>query len=305
MGHAAVDEKNIAELCIDAEKCIGCGLCTKVCPNDLLLKNEKNQICHREITQFGWSGCWRCQHCMAVCPVGAISVLGKKPEEAPALADVNASAQTVEALVSGRRSHRRYLKKNVEKEVIERILKVLQNAPNGGNKCQVEYTLIDDVEQMDRLRQIVTERMEALARKGIYANGFDEASYRDLKRVQRSVRPDMVFCGVPHLLIPHAPVGSGCWQQDTDIACGYFELLCNAHGLGTVMMSYCVDVLNLMPDIRAMLEIPKNHYYSIAVGFGYPEIRYARGTDKAEQLKLHIPHFPADERRDGEDAARY
>lgn len=25
--------------------------------------------------------CWRCQHCLAVCPQGAISIFGKKPED--------------------------------------------------------------------------------------------------------------------------------------------------------------------------------------------------------------------------------
>ncbi|WP_443027915.1 hypothetical protein [Stomatobaculum longum] len=23
--------------------------------------------------RFGWRGCWKCQHCLAVCPHGAVS----------------------------------------------------------------------------------------------------------------------------------------------------------------------------------------------------------------------------------------
>ena len=83
----------------------------------------------------------------------------------------------------------------------------------------------------------------------------------------------------------------GCWQQDTDIACAYFELLCSAHGLGAVMMSYLVDVLKLMPDLRNMLEIPENHYFGVMVGFGFPEISYTRGVQKKDELKVHRLRF--------------
>ena len=36
----------------------------------------------------------------------------------------------------------------------------LANAPNGGNKQQVEYTLIDDAKQMDHFRGIAYKGME-------------------------------------------------------------------------------------------------------------------------------------------------
>lgn len=282
---------NIANLKIDDEKCIGCGLCTKVCPNSLLFLNFQKKATHKMIGEFGWDGCWKCQHCMAVCPKGAISILNKKPENSLPCPDVKTTSQVMDSLVVNRRSHRRYIKKNVDKSLIMQMLSILQNAPNGGNKEQVEYTLINDVKQMDYIRNLAYERMEELAQKGIYAEGFDEKSYNQLKEAEKSVRPDMLFCGAPHLLIPHAPIGKGCWKQDTDIACAYFELLCSAHGLGAIMMSYCIDVLNLMPDIKQLLNIPDTHYISMAVGFGYPEIKYARGVQKDDDLKLNIARF--------------
>lgn len=282
---------NIANLEIDSKKCIGCGLCTKVCPNNLLFLNSHKKASHLPISEFGWNGCWKCQHCLAVCPKGAVSVLKKNPEDSLLPFDVEITAKVMDSLVVNRRSHRRYIRKNVEPSLIEHILGILQNAPNGGNKEQVEYTLINDVDQMDYIRNLAYKRMEELAEKGIYAEGFDEKSYNDLKRAESSVRPDMLFCGVPHLLIPHAPIGKGCWKQDTDIACTYFELLCNAHGLGTVLMSYCMDVLNLMLDIKELLNIPDTHYIGMAIGFGYPEIKYARGVQKESELKVDIKKF--------------
>lgn len=46
-------------------------------------------------------------------------------------------------------------------------------------------------------------------------------------------------------------------------------------------MSYSAEVLNeLAPAARMMLNIPEDHYMGLIVGFGYPEICYARGVQK-------------------------
>lgn len=164
--------------------------------------------------------------------------------------------------------------------MIEEMLQSLANAPNGGNKQQVEFTLIDDHVQMNWFRQRVYARMEELASKGIYPEVFGKDAYEDMKRWEKTVRPDMLFCGAPHLLIPHAPLGQGESVQDVVIAGTYFELLCASRGLGAVMMTFLLSVLKLMPDISAMLRIPEDHYVGMMVGFGWPKIRYARGTQR-------------------------
>lgn len=118
------------------------------------------------------------------------------------------------------------------------MLDLLANAPNGGNKQQVAFTLIDDKKQMEHFRQIVCLRMEELAQNGIYPKGFDKASYEDMKHWEETVRPDMLFCSAPHILIPHAPLGNGTPVPDTIIAGTYFEMLCASRGLGAVMMTF-------------------------------------------------------------------
>jgi Fe-S-cluster-containing hydrogenase component 2 len=56
--------------------------------------------------------CWRCQHCLAVCPQGAISIFGKKPEDSlpPAPKEMG---EYMEQLIVNRRSCRRFLDQNV------------------------------------------------------------------------------------------------------------------------------------------------------------------------------------------------
>ena len=145
---------------------------------------------------------------------------------------------------------------------------------------------------MKRLRSMAFREMETLAGQGIYPEGFDRASYEDMKRWRQTVRPDMLFCGAPHLLIPHAPLGKGEPVQDVLVAGTYFELLCASRGLGAVMLTFPLAALKRMPRIMAMLEIPEDHYTGMFIGFGYPEISYKRGVQKTvDPGRIHRPAF--------------
>lgn len=263
-----------------SDACVGCGRCVNVCPGGVLSLGEDRRPRIADFEEFGWNGCWKCEHCLAVCPVGAVSVLGKEPEGSTPVPDPAEAAPLMDALVAGRRSCRRYRHENVPRETVDEMVDLLANAPNGGNKQQVEFTLVDDVGQTDRLRALVRERMEQLAERGVYPKGFGREAYEDMRRWERTVRPDMFFCGAPHLLIPHAPLGRGEPVQDVIIAGTYFELLCASRGLGAVMMTFPLAMLDLMPDVRALPGIPEDHYVGMIVGFGHPEIRYARGTQR-------------------------
>jgi nitroreductase len=185
-------------------------------------------------------------------------------------------------------SCRRYLHKNVPADIIDDMLSRLACCPNGGNKQLVEYTLIDDVEEMDFLRSLVGEKMDALAERGIFPEGFDRASYEDMKHWEETVRPDMFFCGAPHLLIPHGPADAGEVKTDVNVAGTYFELLCASRGLGAVMMTFPAGVMALMPEVKNLLKIPENHAVGMMIGFGYPEIPYARGMQRrTERSRIH------------------
>lgn len=265
-----------------ADSCIGCGKCVLVCPGGVLSLGEDHKPRIKDFSEFGWigHGCWRCKHCLAVCPQGAIRILGHKPEDSLPPVSPDSAAPFMDALIAGRHSHRRYLDRNVEKNIIDDMVARLGNAPNGSNKQQVEFTLIDDKEQMKIFRSAAYNRMTELAEQGVYPEGFEGIYYEDMKNWEKTVRPDMLLCGVPHALIPHAPIGSGEYRADVLVAGTYFELLCASRGLCSVMLTFPLNALKQMPEIKSMLEIPEDHYIGMIIGFGYPEIEYARGTQR-------------------------
>lgn len=275
---------------VDPSKCIGCGNCVNVC-SGMVLELKDGAPVMKPFERFGWRGCWRCQHCLAVCPQGAISIFGKKPEDSlpPPPPEMG---EYMERLVVNRRSCRRFLDKNVEPKVITDILHAMAAAPTGGNAQGVEYTVIDDKERVHEIWKAAYAKMDADAKRHIYTHSFSDFYYGKMKESEKTVRKgDLLFCGAPHLFIAHERC-AGKWAEDSKVNCNiataYFDLLCNAHGLGTTIMSYSAEVLNeLAPEARAMLNIPKDHYTGLIVGFGYPEIVYARGVQKDRSRKLH------------------
>lgn len=276
---------------VDQSKCIKCGRCVNTCSGMVISFGTDGYPHMKEFERFGWRGCWRCQHCLAVCPEGAISIFGKRPEDSMPLPPAEMGSY-MEQLVTSRRSCRRFLDKNVDPMIITRILSAMAAAPTGGNAQSVEYTVIDDKDRVQTIREVAYAVMEAKARQHIYTHSFSEFYYSKMKESEKTVRKgDLLFCGAPHLFIAHERC-VGKWAEDSKANCGiataYFELLCNAHGLGTTIMSYSAEVLNeLAAQAREMLNIPKDHYTGMIVGFGYPEIPYARGVQKDRSAKTH------------------
>lgn len=60
--------ENVSTLALDSEKCVGCGICTLVCPHGVLtLEGSKAHI-------VDLNGCMECGACAGNCPVDALSL---------------------------------------------------------------------------------------------------------------------------------------------------------------------------------------------------------------------------------------
>ncbi|MBS4031959.1 MAG: 4Fe-4S binding protein [Clostridiales bacterium] len=60
--------KDVTTLTLHPEKCIGCELCTQVCPHLVFtMENKKARIANKE-------ACMECGACATNCPAAAISV---------------------------------------------------------------------------------------------------------------------------------------------------------------------------------------------------------------------------------------
>lgn len=286
--------EDISQQCefqVDKSKCIHCGFCEKVCNGAVIAYDEDRFPYMKPFERFGGAGCWKCQHCLAVCPVGAISIFGKHPEECTGKPDPKLGEEEVK-LVNYRRSCRRYKDKDVDPKIVDQILSAMENVPNGGNFMNIEYTVVDDKELARQIRDTAFQEMEDAASRGVYASTINQQYYEQMKERAKVVRKgDLLFSGAPHFFIAHADANNpfaGEIKNNCVIADAYFEILADSFGLGTLIMSYAPTVLNeIAPKARKMLRIPDSHCIPLVVGFGYPEIKYARGVCKDRGDKTH------------------
>lgn len=278
---------NLTNFKVDEAKCIGCGLCKRVCPSMLIDLDEDRKVQIKEVERLDWYGCWGCQHCMTVCPAGAISIFGKDPQDSLPMAEAGADT-VLDSLVAGRRSCRHYKDENVDRDMLADMLKILECTPTAGNKQKIEYTIIDDKEGMKKFREILGRETKKMTAQGIYPFSWDEESFGIMEdRGPQAMNGDIFFCSAPHLFIPHMPKQFGSAPTDIGLTLAYFELLCASRGLGAVYLGFPLNIIKMLPEVKALLQIPEDHYFGVALGFGYPEFTYARGAQKEGKARIH------------------
>jgi nitroreductase/NAD-dependent dihydropyrimidine dehydrogenase PreA subunit len=256
---------------VDAELCAACGLCADDCPTKIINMETGQPAIAPEREE----NCLRCQHCMAVCPSGAISIMGVRPEQMQPVPERFPDLPALETLIRGRRSVRHYKDENVDPVVLAHLLEVAWQAPTGKNDRQVQLTVVDDREKMAALRAKVMRGIGSLAEKNAMPEKL--AFFANFARKWEEHGTDIIFRGAPHLLIATAPASCATPTADCLIALSTFDLFAQAHGLGTAWVGYgnwAIDVL--VPEVKQELGIPADHVFGYCMIFGMPAVQYAR-----------------------------
>ncbi len=260
---------------IDKEKCTQCGLCAKDC------------VAHIIDLDSGWpriqkekaAACLKCQHCLAICPTGAVSILGKRASQSTLLVKgAFPDPEKLEILIKGRRSVRQYKDENLEPELLQRLLDVACQAPTGGNARQVQLSVIDNKQMMDKFRQHTYAVVEKLANEGKLPE--KRKMFANFVFLWQKKNIDVLFRGAPHLLIASAPRNISSPVPDCVIALSYFELFAQSLGVGTVwdgLARYAID--ELLPGARKQLGIPEHHLVGAVMAFGQSAVEYQRTVE--------------------------
>ena len=272
--------KTVLKFSIDEARCIQCGACAEDCPVTIIdLEQQYPQIPrHKE------SYCLRCQHCLAVCPTGALSILGIDPDQLPLLQAP--APDMVENLLRGRRSVRHYLPGAVASEVLERLLEVTAHAPTGKNVRQMRLTVIDDLQVMQTLRE---ETMAGI-RQAVLENSLPPGLEFYAKFASKYEQgTDIIYRGAPHMLIASAPGSCATPGADPYIALSYFEIMAQALGLGTLWCGFAaLAITAVVPQLRTRLGIPQDHQSLYAMLFGYPAVQYARVVQRSTDMVCRV-----------------
>jgi nitroreductase len=226
----------------------------------------------------------KCQHCLAICPTGAISILGFKPEDSIPLNEKSLpSKEQMKTFVRARRSVRQFVQEDVSSALIDELLLDTANAPSGCNDRELTFTVIDGVNAMQELRRRVISSIEQKREANIEIPSFLLDGVQNYKK--HGI--DIFFRNAPHLLIVSAGKKARCGQEDALIALSYFELLAQSAGLGTTWCGMLKFILNIVPELAGAIGLNKETAYCYAMMFGKPSVKYARTVQQDKTAAIN------------------
>jgi nitroreductase len=214
--------------------------------------------------------CMKCQHCMAVCPAGALSFNGKNPADSEKV-----GYKDLLSLIKSRKSIRQYKEDEISEETFEQLKEMLPYIPTGCNSHALHFSIVEKREVMDFIREKTRKAlvkalsfkiMSPLAKKfAYYKNALEKGE-------------DVVYRKAPHMVVVSSPISAPCAPVDPIIALSYLELYAQHLGLGTCWCGYAAMCIKFMPELCDILEIPAGYTPVYAMLLGIPAVNYQRTT---------------------------
>ena len=238
---------------INEEKCIGCSLCIKDCPNSYLyLENKK--------AHTNGTGCMECGHCYAICPQNAIRIESYDCEDEAVVPMTEIDSGTLLAAMKSRRSIRHFTAQTVEEEKLQKILEAGRYSPTGANAQNVSYTILGSKQRQ------AEEICVKLFRKG---QKLGSAFVGFLKRVE--ITDDFFFKGAPLVIVV-----SSKNKVNASLASAYMEIMAENLGLGVLYSGFFAVCAKLSGKLRKRICLPKGHKVVSCLIIGYPAVEYKR-----------------------------
>lgn len=259
-------------LTVDTEKCKRDGICSKVCPAGIIELKDKEAF--PTLIDGGDKLCINCGHCVAVCPHAAMAHLTMKPEECPPIrSDWLLGPHQVEHFLRSRRSIRTYQKKQVDKEVLASLINIARFAPSGHNRQPVQWLVIYESDQVQRLAGVVIDWMRQLI-----AEDSPLVTALNLPRVVAVWEggQDIICRDAPHVVVAHAHQEDRAAPTACTIALTYLELAAMSFDLGACWAGFFNAAATFWPPLQAELGLPEGHISFGAMMVGYPKFEYQR-----------------------------
>lgn len=247
------------QVMVDKDKCIGCGLCSKVCvAHNLVIHDKKANVVLED--------CVMCGQCSAVCPKKAISLVGCGSGQMEKTGDTRLNPDDILNTIRFRRSVRSFKDTEIPRKVMEQILEAGRLTHTAKNMQDVSYVVLtagkDRVEKMAvsifRAIKPVANLFSPMARNNQISEGF-------------------FFFNAPAVIVILAKD-----KTNGILAAQNMEFIAEANGLGVLYSGFFTMAANVSRKIRKELCVPKGKKVAMTLVLGYPNVNFLRSTPHKE-----------------------
>lgn len=266
---------------VDKDLCIGCSLCVKDCiVNDIDLVDGKAQI--KNVS------CFKCGHCIAICPKNAVSTDDYNMDE---VLNYDKDSFTINEdnllnFIKFRRSVRHFKKQDVEIEKINKIIEAGRFTQTSTNSQNVSYVVVKD--NIEKLKEMAFDSLYNLGTT-LLENLNDET--KPFERYAKmwinmynayKANPtgrDGLFFNAPAviLVVSDSPVNAS-------LASSNMELMTNALGLGTFFSGFFIKAAQENKEIMRFLGLSENQHIVNCMIIGYPSVKYQRTVPRKDAV---------------------
>ncbi len=287
---------------IDEDRCVGCGLCVTVCPLQTISMQDGKAVVTGENSL-------NCGHCMAVCPEEAVKV-GAVDEQQWSFSTLGVDSRWLPygefdtsglvRLMASRRSCRNFRDgAQVDRALLEDLVKIGITAPSGTNSQQWTFTLVADRQAVmglgNRIREFF-ERLNSMAENRLLRTFLKFVGKPELDRYYKdyyaavkeglgewkATGRDRLFHGAPALIIIGSKPGASLPKEDSMLAAQNILLAAHSMGLGSCLIGMAVEAMRNDTGILRFLGIPDEErvYAVIALGYSNEQYRTWAGRKK-------------------------
>lgn len=254
---------------IDSSRCIRCGLCSRVCLVHCFHHDGDVVTVRHE------DHCLRCGQCVAVCPGAAISLNGTDPDSLTAMQPFP-SAESLAALIRGRRSLRAFRDEGVPRETLLQALDIVRYAPTGKNLENVSWLVLEGRPALRRVADAVVNRFRSEKSLAGLVAAHDHGE-------------DPVFRNAPCAVFACARGSYDLDIVNCSIAVATLDLLLPTMGLGACWAGYAMRAAALDENVRRAMDVEEDLLPMAGLMIGVPALHYRRIPER-RALRVRFAH---------------